>query len=121
MRSLILLGLMVATPAAAADQFDLVCSAKKVSERYRVDLTSGEYCTAECKTVRKIQEVTTGVIVFQRTEPKVRRDPRILDQVNRTTGEWFSSNYFPGIDLVPDMKQGTCQSAPFSGFPASKF
>jgi hypothetical protein len=117
----LMLGVLVATPVMAADQFDLICKAKKTEVRYRVDLKSGEYCTGECAIVRKIAEVTSGMLSFQKADPQVGADARITDQVNRVTGEWYRSAFFPGIDVVPSVKVGTCQPATFGGMPASRF
>src|SRR3546814_11903038 len=51
----------IASPALAADQFDLVCTSTEGSaDRYRIDLTKGEACSGNCDRIWKMGEATTG-------------------------------------------------------------
>lgn len=112
---------MLATPAAAAEQFDLICSAKKTSEHYRLDLATGEYCWGSCQRIEKIASVTSGMITLMDIKPVLRGDPEVRKTINRSTGEWNWYSFAPRFDVSPDIVTGTCQPAPFSGFPAAKF
>lgn len=116
---IIALGLL-ASPAIAADQFDLVCTAKKDSERYRVDLAKGEWCFGECKMVQKIASVTTGLIVLAEHEPTDGDKTWSFNRINRFTGEWSWYHSNPRSISVMDIS-GHCVPAEFSGMPAQKF
>ena len=115
--SVLVLVALISSPAfAAADQFDLLCTGrlsdgKAIQRHYHVDLNANRWCVDEC-TVKPLSEVSSGQIVFVETKEAYRGDPaRALDYVNRTTGQWsFFTSYWMG--------DGTCQPAPFSGFPA---
>jgi hypothetical protein len=120
MRSTALLfGLLAAIPAQAiaADQFDLICTAKKEVQHYRLDLTRMEYCWSDCRRVQKIQEVTSGFITFFKIEPKYKGDEEGWNTVNRVTGEWswFNANLAASLH-IQDIR-GSCEAAPFSGLP----
>lgn len=110
---------LVATPAVAADQFDLLCKAKKAEVRYRVDLARGEWCAGECSRVVKIAQVTTGEIVFEDIKALRRGDYESQVRVNRATGDWSEFTSFPAS--VPTTRKGVCTPARFSTFPAGKF
>ena len=119
MRGIVLALALLSTPAIAADQFDLVCSAKKDRTRFRVDLTTGEYCADKCDQVRRIAEVTSGMIVFRQDEPKPPENIRGYNRVNRITGAWEWYSFAPQFDITPQDIRGTCEPAPFSGFGIS--
>jgi len=117
----IAIGLLAATPAVAADQFDLVCTAKKSGTRYRIDLTRGEWCEGDGTVVKKVAEATTGMLFLARHEPSGVRDKTVRLWVNRNTGEWADYSYDPAFDTTGSLKKGFCQPASFSGFPSPKF
>ncbi|APR51986.1 hypothetical protein CA223_06845 [Sphingomonas koreensis] len=119
MRSFALVLAFVSTPAMAADQFDLVCTAKKVTERYRVDLARGEWCADKCERVVPISKVTTTTITLLSKEKQFASDYTVLKQVDRTTGEWTDVSFGGGFEGVN--RKGRCEAASFSGFPATKF
>jgi hypothetical protein len=124
MRSVLLSSfLLVATPAAAADQFDLICTAKKESQHYRVDLAKSEYCFGDCRQVMPIATITSGLIKFYDDEPKFPGDATKYNIVNRLTGEWQWYNYSPRLGPGAMDIKGTCEPAPFSGLgdAAQKF
>jgi hypothetical protein len=117
MRMLLLaIGVLAATPAIAADQFDLVCTADKTKVRYRVDLGTQMYCEARCSRIAKIFDTTPSMIVFERHERAFAGGKDILDQVNRTTGTWtkfFDSGSGANTHIS---LTGQCRRALFSGF-----
>lgn len=119
MRALALALCLVATPAMAAEQFDLVCTAKKDTVRYRVDLAKGEWCVGSCATVLKVASVTSGTITLVDREPQFASDDRDLNQIDRTTGEWTDISY--GGRSSPWERKGVCKVAEYSGMPAAKF
>lgn len=115
MRKMVLLLALIATPAAAADQFDLVCKGGKETMHYRIDLTSGEYCADKCERILKVQEATAGMITLSETRSALSAAPIGYNQINRLTGEWRW--FFQGGQNIT----GKCERAPFSGFPVAKF
>lgn len=106
--------LLAGTPAAAAKQFDLVCVAEGVNERFRVDLDRGEWCFGECKLVQKIASETPGMIVLAEHQPAFHNDRTSYNRINRVTGEWRWFNLDPRYRSIMDHR-GTCEPAPFSG------
>jgi hypothetical protein len=113
------IGMLAATPAVAADQFDLVCTAKKDVTRYRVDLNRGEWFLEKCRGVVKIAEVTAGTLTLLDEKAAKSGDVEHHIIINRSTGDWYSS--FSVGDLAPSVERGTCEPASFSGFPSPKF
>lgn len=110
------LALSAASPAIAADQFDLVCSAPNASVRYRIDLARGEYCAGECKLIQKIQQVTSGAITLFDEKNNV-RDARAYGTVNRITGDWeWYNSMFPGAVMN---HKGKCRPEQSTGFPVA--
>ena len=120
MRAVFLALALVSVPAAAAEQFDLICKAKNDEVRYRIDLTSGEWCAGDCKVVMKIAEVTSGVITLYDDKPTVKEPVTSYNTINRISGEWRWYNYDPRYSTVQDVN-GKCEPAEFTGFPAQKF
>jgi hypothetical protein len=124
----IALALCASAPAfAASDQFDLVCTGKvtirwnletraRIS-RYHVDLAAKQWCVDDCPAIKGFAEVSPTILVFDEAKAAFRGDPsERLDFVKRDTGYWaFSDSTWQG--------EGSCEPAPFSGFPTiqSKF
>jgi hypothetical protein len=121
MRALVLALTMIATPAAAADQFDLVCEGKvgalSFSARYRVNLATREWCEDSCERTRGISAVTARTIVLYNKLKASDLDSEARISINRETGEW--SDYYSSPDQGWD-EIGKCEVAPFSGFPVVK-
>jgi hypothetical protein len=122
MRTTILAAIMLALPGAAAEQqqFDLICTAKKDSVRYRVDLAAKRYCAGDCRAVRPIVDVSATELVLERHEPAFRTDITSRTIINRSTGGWQTYVDIPGTG-VPFSRDGSCEPAPFSGLPTAKF
>lgn len=109
---------MVATPAAAADQFNLHCRLGKTELSYRVDLLRKEACVGACEHVWKIGSVTTGELTLVDTLANYPTEIPQTVTVNRQTGayhHWIDG----GREAITE--DGECTPAPFTGFPASKF
>ncbi len=117
---------LVAPAAAfAADQFDLHCvgtvqsgtkPAEPWKETYRVDLLNGRWCANTCPAVLGIARADAGEIVF-------------IDRDDRPTGRWVEKmtvNRSSGrlvhrvVSLDLDWA-GTCEPAPFTAIPETKF
>lgn len=127
MRAVFLALALVSVPAAAAEQFDLICKGtyrqavngkwRPMEVRLRIDLPSSEWCRDKCSDVRKIAEITSGKITLAQSD---RADSRLysLQTVDRATGEFHF--YLNGSGTFWE-EQANCAPAPFSGFPARKF
>src|SRR3546814_13062201 len=76
----------IASPALAADQFDLVCTSTEGSaDRYRIDLTKGEACSGNCDRIWKMGEATTGELKVINKQPAFRGDMEECMFVDRQT------------------------------------
>lgn len=121
-----LVALLSASAANAADQFDLICTGstqatgefhhEPISTRFHIDLATKQWCDGEC-SLHPLAELNDTQIVFMETKAAYRGDPAAaLNYVDRTNGKWsFFTSYWQG--------EGSCQVAPFTGFPspATKF
>jgi len=109
------IGVLAATPAIAANQFDLICTANKTKVHYRVDLDTGLYCEGSCFNTSKISDITPGTIVFERHERAFAGDKEYLQQV-RTNGAWIK--YFDSGSgaKMPIWLTGQCRRELFTGF-----
>lgn len=107
----------IATPAIAAEQFDLACRSNdgKTEMRCRVDLDAGEYCFRTCDRILKIQESTSGMITFREEERRAPSYYHAYTRVNRLTGGWEWYNLDARYPGAQDVK-GLCERRDFSGF-----
>jgi hypothetical protein len=128
------MGISAVLAAAVATTFNLVCSgtlATGMIEKgrvrdfksepftmiYRVDLASRRWCTDECEETKPIVSVSDTRIVFlSQDTPEL--SLRIGASVNRESGEF--QHHLKSGDFSA-LRQGTCEPAPFTGFPARKF
>lgn len=115
--SLLLLG----SPAAAADQFDLICRGKsevrEIVAHYRVDVMTMQYCAGECAKPEKIQAATSELITFYDLPHDSPSDGRHYISFNRLSSVWRWYEYTPGAnDRIQDIV-GRCEVLNFSGFP----
>jgi hypothetical protein len=110
---------MIAMPAVAADQFDLVCKSGRSEARYRIDLGSGEWCQDDCKGTARIASVTSGILTLVDQKPVRPNDIAISVIINRATGRWYRSVSMPRD--VPTITDGICEPSDFTGFPITKF
>lgn len=112
---------LLATPAAAADQFDLVCRGseadprgieKTYGARFRVDLSAMKYCEDVCSERTKIAKVNENYIIFSDLN-----DPalgRVYMSVDRRTGELDGE---ASVGPARFVTKATCERREFSGFP----
>ncbi|WP_347271819.1 hypothetical protein [Rhizorhabdus histidinilytica] len=121
----------IASPAAAADQFDLVCSGTRTWSthgkpepyqiRYRIDLSTGSWCREACTQVQPFASVDAGQLVFSKRDTGEPTDIWTLQRVNRSSGNWEYKITSPGINGTKMEAKGHCEKADFSGFPPNKF
>lgn len=93
------------------------------SKTYRVDLEEGLWCENECPNRFPIAQVSDAQIDFTDKMIDTGGFPgRLQVFVNRNTGEYFglSSSREPGIGPLTLKWTGTCERAPFSGWPERK-
>ena len=122
MRWMVMVAALVASTAAVAQerqQFDLMCKGKGAEKHYRIDLQRGEWCADQCPVVATIAEVTSGTLLLK-NEKLSQNGNMIIERVNRSTGVWFYAREFPASKWGK-VVSGSCEIAPFSGFPAAKF
>lgn len=108
----------LASPAFAADQFDLVCKYGSTTVRYRIDVLRGEACEAACERIWKMGPATSGELRLVDLDTG---DPSEVPQtitVNRKTG---ALRHWIGGSRNGIVESAVCEPAPFSGFPATKF
>ena len=123
---------LMASPAMAADQFDLKCKgtrqiginkpAEPLEYGLRINLATKQWCWDHCEEVYSIQEVRADRIVLkdivEDTSIKQKTSKNI---VNRQTG----AHDVILIEIRPYQSfaetKGHCEPAPFTGFPKTKF
>lgn len=109
---------LAGSPAAAASQFDLLCTSKyhDAEFHYRVDLDANQWCaTSETRDIwgKRASDTRCAPTMFS----GIGADVLLFDSfrpyhfVDRVTGEWQYKDQGEGY-------VGTCVAAPFSGFPA---
>jgi hypothetical protein len=113
----------------AAVAFNLVCSVTSVSEGrstpativYRVDLDASRYCTDDCRQTLSLARTTESDIVFQ-DGPSPYTGLLNHTRVSRESGNYFSriSGSMGSIEMLI-VTTGSCERAPFTGFPARQF
>ncbi len=129
MRAMILAAAMIASPVAAADQFDLVCKGqykerpnsgwKPVEVRYRIDIPAKSWCFESCRSAQQIQSIEGGKLVLFRPDPADRRSGYATHEIDRVSGN-YSRTQNRGIGSFWE-EEGHCEPADFSGFPSPKF
>lgn len=124
--------MLAATPAVAADQFDLVCEGtrqlgvnepvKPLKYGLRIDLSKRQWCWDHCEEVYPIQEVREDRIILRDVVQDTLRK-RITDRniINRQTGDHNvilieTRPYQSFLETI-----GSCEPVAFTGFPKTKF
>lgn len=120
---------------AFAQTFDLNCEGvRKTSTLYagdtqepyvshfRINLTSKQWCEAECKAIFPVADVQPASIILQNKETDSLSEKSLLvNRINRETGEHsITSTYQLRRDRTSMMLmtyKGVCERRPFSGFP----
>ncbi|HEX2594806.1 MAG TPA: hypothetical protein VHL34_25110 [Rhizomicrobium sp.] len=127
---LITLAVVAATPAAAADQFDLICKGAQESVdslgnrtnvpktfEMRLDLAAKQYCEDSCSVLGKISEVTERAVIFEQSKSEPTPEgPARWHYVSRETGNFVFATSDYGTLRQFSIK-ASCDAAPFRGFP----
>lgn len=125
-----------AAATALASAFNLICSGtawhssglleprenvRQFEYIYHVDLAAGRYCAGPCTTTSQIKQVTENLIIFDMEERDKLDDTLVY--VNRENGKYWDRvrRFLPPSSVLVDMAEGSCERAPFTGFPATKF
>jgi hypothetical protein len=83
----------------------------------RVDLDSKRWCSGECETTQPIFSVEPTRIIFRKdSDSDLQADT--ITFANRESGYYFDRNR---VGQFLSMNIGSCEKAPFSGFPERKF
>lgn len=136
---IVMLGLVAALSAGQAlaqdkpTQFDLVCRgqqrdqptgpSREYERHYRLDLAAKRWCSDECKSAFPIEAVTLDMITIRSNILESGHKGVDVDhRISRVTGE-VTDNVSSSIGgtLVYQGRKGSCERAPFSGFPPTKF
>jgi len=109
---------LAAASAQSADQFDLICTGKSQgypadqseNATYHVDLAAKQWCRGEC-SVQVIERIEPSVIWFK-DQPTTSGKGEWIEYVDRVSGKWVR-------EMGPWVTEGTCEPAPFTGFPSA--
>lgn len=128
----LVVGMLAAVPAQAADRFDLKCEGTRsetvgeagepISFSVTIDLSSNRYCLGTCWRVDTIQEVQPDRIVFREESKKTLRERSFFKhEVDRQTGKYerLLIETYPFSNYLKE--EAECVPAAFRGFPAAKF
>ena len=104
--------------------FNLVCSVTVGAEParstliLRIDLESRRYCMDQCFQTQPLTSVTESEIVLH-DGPAGRSNVVVRSRVDLVSGSYSlqASGSFGGVNLEAINTSGTCQRAPFTGFP----
>ena len=128
MRYVVLPLLLLATPAVAADQFDLACQGTKWTQRgtageahkfrLRVDLAANKWCEDDCKTVQALSSSSADKLTLtDEGTLNTRMEMSRVITLDRKTGA-FVHNF---TQIRPDESlfyvQATCKTEAFTPFP----
>lgn len=130
MRLFALVLLCAATPAFAADQFDLACQGTKISKRdgapapyttrVRLDLAAKRWCTDACQRVMSIDDVQPDKIVIKDDSTlNTREESTIEVNYDRTTHAYHRLYIQERPDTIYEKEAATCTEQPFTPFPAA--
>lgn len=121
--------------SALAQSFDLNCQGTRktttlytgdtqepYTSHFRIDLTSKQWCEAECKAIFPIADVQPASIVLQNKDvDSITEKSLLVNRINRETGEHvITSTYQLRRDRSSMMLmtyKGACEKQAFSGFP----
>ena len=123
--------MITATPALAANQYDLKCKGSEQratgkpatpwTETFRIDLDAKRWCRGKCTTGASIGSVTADEIVLVDSRAGIGGPADVMTTFSRATGKvreaveagWSGSSF--GI------AEGTCTRDLYSGIPGAKF
>ena len=118
---------MIALALQIGAAFNLVCvgtqtdytsSESPMRLVLRIDLDQRRFCFDDCESTLAIASVSDTEIILQDEPMQGPWRARILRRVNRESGAYYAS---VGTDQIYIRGHGTCETAPFTGFPARRF
>ena len=116
--ALVLSGLVMGA-SAPRTEFDLICRSstlagnERIVERLRVDLARRLFCVDRCSSLRRIASVTPSQIMLRNGVEGGRHHTEVsVDRLGKPPLRYRALIPGQNIDL-----NGSCQIAPFSGFP----
>ena len=117
-RAIMLTAVAFATPASAADPYDLACSSKTSNVRYHIDIDQGKWCADECKNVQAIAKVTSEAIFLVKHRVLFTNRPRGEIRISTDTGAWYLFKTYPYRN-DPLIINGTCKREPLTKLGAN--
>jgi hypothetical protein len=115
---------------AVASTFNLVCTgtstirtfggenAEGYSKEYRIDLGVKKWCENDCQALHDFAAIGPVQLTLAAKPEDLRSGDFTSHQINRQTGEEsLTVTSGRGAAIVILKAAGTCQAAPFSGFP----
>ncbi|WP_156447431.1 hypothetical protein [Blastomonas sp. CCH1-A6] len=129
---LAILAFAVPTTATAPEKFDLKCTGERQfhlespvephSYGFRIDLKSQKWCWEHCDIIFDIAQVHPDrLILAEKHEVLGRVTSHLVNVIDRTNGNHRFRSSVTGSTGNVHTINGTCEPAPFSGFPATKF
>lgn len=121
---------LIASPALAADQFDLACKLEaKYSESgkwkpeaslFHIDLGKNRWCEGDCSTIDPIASVQPAYLDLRSQDNRFPRRQYNSLRIDRASGK-LSHLVTAGSFYME--RRGECKAEPFTGFPqvAQKF
>ena len=114
--------------AATTLPFNLVCTglisesatrfrSKPIRSEYRLDLNQGIFCRDDCDQIQQIFSVTDLTITLENVRWGEGPSTVVQTVINRESGE-YNRLFRSGVGGFVEV--GTCERAPFTGFPERK-
>lgn len=121
----------IASPAFAANQFDLVCKGKEQkqtgvpatawSERFRIDLDAKRWCRGACKSAAEIGSITADEIVLSDSRATIGGPGDVETTLSRTNGAIKEYVMMGWSGSAASLAEGKCTRDSFSGLPGQRF
>ena len=121
----------MATPAFAANQFDLVCKGTeqlktgapttKWEERFRMDLDAKRWCRGACKSAAPISSVTADDILLSDSRATIGGPADTEAAFSRTNGTIREYIMMGWSGSTASLAEGKCTRDLFSGLPGQRF
>lgn len=87
---------------------------EKFQSTYRIDLDAGRWCAGTCTVTQQIAKVADTQILLANDKTGL----EFYLSINREDGTFM---YRAKVGDTVEVRMGTCERAPFTGFPALKF
>lgn len=87
----------------------------------RVDLRSQRWCIDDCQTTSRLLRVSDTLIVFHASEDSAGDNVMTANRENGAFLDRMRLNAQGSASAFISMRTGTCERAPFTGFPQRRF